>query len=95
MQLVKKKAEYAEDTQRVKAKDMKAPPHHMGLISDSIQLFCPQLLTNDEDSKEFFKEMHGALPFPGNKILMMDKEKDTKWVNAFLDFCKTHYTFVE
>lgn len=34
------------------------------------------------------------LASPGNKILRMDKEKDTKWVESFMAICKAHFTFI-
>lgn len=48
----------------------------------------------DETGKEFLKEMHDALPFLGNKIRKLEKESDTKWVEALLAFCKAHFEFV-
>lgn len=94
MPLIAKRNAHAEACGKVKQKDMKAPQHHMALICDAMNIFGSSMLGNDEDSKEFYKETHNALPFPGNKILKMDKELDTKWVNAFLDICKAHFTFV-
>jgi hypothetical protein len=73
---------------------MKAPPNHIALVSDSLSLFCPFLIEDSEDGKEFFKETYSTLPFPGNKVLKLEKELDTKWHDAFMEVMKGHYDFV-
>lgn len=45
--------------------------------------------------KDYFKEMHLCLPNNGNKILKMDKENDTKWCNAFVEFFDAHVAFIK
>lgn len=74
---------------------MKAPPNHLGIVIDSMNLFGVALLPQDDSAKEFLKEMHDSLPFLGNKILKLEKEADSKWVTQFLSVCKAHHDFVQ
>jgi len=94
MPLLAKRNAHAEAAGKVKQKDLKAPPHHMAVICDAMGIFGNALLGNDDDSKEFYKETCGAVQFPANKILKLDKEPDTKWVNSITGICKAHFDFV-
>jgi len=94
MPLLKLRNANTEEIERVAKKDMKSPPQHMKLVSDAMALFGFQLLQNDDDSKEYFKESHLALPFVGNKILKLEKAADTTWVEKFMALNKAHYDFV-
>jgi len=42
--LHKLRDEHSTEAQRIKQKDMKAPPTHIGLVADSMQLFCACLI---------------------------------------------------
>ena len=92
--LTKKKQEFCDAVSLVKSKDFKAPVNHIGIILDSFSLFGAGLLPADDTGKDFLKEMHEVLPFLGNKILNLNKEADTKWVQSFLAVCKAHFDFV-
>jgi len=70
--LVEKRNKFCEEIGLVKKKDLKAPPHHLQTVMDAMNIFGAGLLNNDEDGKEYYKEMHGAIPFPANKILKLD-----------------------
>jgi hypothetical protein len=92
--LATKKQKFFDAASLVKQKDLKAPPNHIGIIIDSMNLFGSALLPADDSAKEFLKEIYESLPFLGNKILMMEKPLDTAWVTQFLLVCKAHYEFI-
>jgi len=78
----------------VKQKDFKAPPNHIGIVIDSMNLFGVALLPADDTAKDYIKEIFDSLPFLGNKILNLNKEPDTKWVESFMAVCKAHFQFI-
>lgn len=92
--LTKLKEELFNACSLVKQKDFKAPPNHIGLVVDSMSLFGAVMLPQDDTAKDYLKEIHESLPFLSNKILKLDKEADTKWVEAFMAVCKAHFAFV-
>lgn len=76
-------------------KDRKVPVQHAGLVNDALAMFACHAWEANGGSVEYMKELHEALPFRGNKILKMDKEADTNWVNAFMAVCKAMKDFYE
>lgn len=68
-----KKQQFFDAASLVKQKDFKAPPNHIGIVIDSMNLFGSALLPADDSAKEFLKEIYDSLPFLGNKILKMEK----------------------
>ena len=73
--------------EKVKMKDFKAPKYHMELLCNTCGIFSTFLLENNDDAKEYFKEQHNSLPFPGNRIRKLEKELDSAWVDCYLDLC--------
>lgn len=80
------------DVDNIARKDIKAPPQHTGIVNDAFQMFLFHSM-EAEGSVDYMKELLDQLPFRGNKILKMDKENDTNWVNAFMAVCKAHNAF--
>merc|ERR1712150_303106 len=73
----------AEDMNKVKDRDMKAPVNHMKGLCDSIPIFFWFSATSGEEAKDYLVEFHGQIFFWTNKILKEDKPLDVAWTNAF------------
>jgi hypothetical protein len=73
----------AEDMNKVKDRDMKAPVNHMKGLCDSIPIFFWFSATSGEEAKDYLVEFHGQIFFWTNKILKEGKALDDAWTNAF------------
>jgi len=73
----------AEDMNKVKDRDMKAPVNHMKGLCDSIPIFFWFSATSGEEAKDYLVEFHGQIFFWTNKILKEGKPLDDAWTNAF------------
>lgn len=83
-----------EEVSLVKQKDFKAPPNHLQTVIDGFSLLSWFVFGNSEELYDFTTEYYNAIFFYGNKVLKLEKEKDSKWFNAYADLCKAHFDFV-
>jgi hypothetical protein len=92
--IVAKVTEVFQEMETVKRKDLKAPPHHLQTVMDGLNLFTWPLYGHESAMKDSMKEQFDQISFYGNKILMMKKDKDTAWYNAYKDLAYKMIKFI-
>ena len=78
----------------VKAKDFKAPPHHLQTVLDGIALFGWPFLAYGDELKDMMTEFKDCIFFFGNKVLKLDKPADSAWFEAYKALFEAHFKFV-
>lgn len=64
------------------------------LIDGYDMLFWWSFISASE-MEEGFKERYDGIYFYGNKVLKLDKEKDSAWFNAYSAVAKAHFEFLD
>lgn len=72
---------------------MKAPPNHIKTVLDGLSLFEWPFMAGDEVLIEHLKEIYSQLQFFGNKVLQLNKDKDTEWFVAYRELAKKFVDF--
>ena len=49
---------------------------------------------NENEMTDQIKEFWAQVPFYGNKVIKLNQEKDTAWVNAYYGVCETLRDYV-
>ena len=86
-------AEVSETQSVVMKKDMKAPPSHMHTMIDGLNLFMWPLMAPGDELQDYLKQTNDEINFYGNKVLKLDKEKDTTWYNAYRSVVEAYLAF--
>ena len=85
---------YAADAANVKQKDRKSPVNHMQCIVDGYDMLFWFGFGSAAEMEEGFKERYDGIFFYGNKVLKLDKEKDSAWFTAYSAVAKAHFDFL-
>mmetsp|Transcript_6519 Transcript_6519/g.4648 ORF Transcript_6519/g.4648 Transcript_6519/m.4648 type:complete len:106 (+) Transcript_6519:289-606(+) len=85
---------YAADAANVKQKDRKSPVNHMQCIVDGYDMLFWFGFGSAAEMEEGFKERYDGIYFYGNKVLKLDKEKDSAWFTAYSEVAKAHFDFL-
>jgi len=72
----------------------KAPRFHMQALIDGWQLFNWIWFVDKDELEEQWPTFKDAVYFNGNKVLEMDKELDTAWMDALYNVSKATHGFV-
>lgn len=73
---------------------MKSPPKHMQTMIDSLDMFNYICMDDKEALDESIKSFCDQIDFYGNQVLKMDKDLDSKWINAHKEVNKAIKSFV-
>ena len=77
----------------VQKKDMKAPPNHIKTVLDGLQLFFWIFSPDYAALKSHLEEANGQIQFYGNKVLGLNKDKDSEWFLAYRDLAQKFVDF--
>jgi len=73
---------------------MKAPPNHIKTVLDGLQLFSWIFSPDRAALKSHLEEANGQIQFYGNKVLGLNKDKDSEWFLAYRDLAQKFVDFV-
>lgn len=79
-------AEFSQAVELVLKKDFKSPRDHLQTVISGLQMFSYPFY-DDEAIKDVMTSHYEEVSFPGNKVLKLGKDLDTKWVSTFKDNC--------
>lgn len=78
----------------VSKKDLKAPPNHIKTVLDGLALFSWPLLAGDGMLIDHVKEINDQIQFYGNKVLKLEKEKDSNWFISYRELAQKIVNFL-